>query len=203
MHVLGISGTPRAGGNSDILLAHALEPFAQAGWEVEHVRLCDMTVAPCRGCDACRREGACVVDDDMAILYDAFSRCDALIISSPVYYRNVSASLLAVMQRHYGISLREPLRGVAGGAIAVGRGTGGGQAMVLNVIYTWMLSCGMICVPGELNGVTAVADAPGDILAQPKRLEQAAILGENVLHVARACAPLRHEGGRFARPAQS
>jgi hypothetical protein len=49
-----------------------------------------------------------------------------------------------------------------------------------------MLSCGVICVPGELNGVTAVADKPGDILNQKNRLEQAEILGSNVLRVAKS-----------------
>lgn len=200
MHVLGISGTPRPEGNSDILLAHALEPFAAAGWDAEHVRLRDLRVEPCIACDACRREGACVLDDDMALLYEAFARCDALIVSSPVYYRNVSAQLLAVMHRHYGAPAWASLRGAPGGAIAVGRGTGGGQPVTVNAIYTWMLSCGMICVPGELNGLTAVADAPGDILAQPNRLAQAAMLGENVRHVAHACAPLRRVGGHFAPP---
>ena len=42
----------------------------------------------------------------------------------------------------------------------------------------------MVCVPGELNGVTATASEPGDILAQENRLRQARVLGENVLWVA-------------------
>lgn len=52
-------------------------------------------------------------------------------------------------------------------------------------IYTWMLSYGMICVPGELNGVTERASAAGEIIHDEKRLRQAGILGENVLEVAR------------------
>ena len=68
--------------------------------------------------------------------------------------------------------------------MAIGRGTGSGQSLVINQIYTWMLSCGMICLPGELNGVTAAADRPGDILKQEKRLNQAEILGSNVLSLA-------------------
>jgi len=39
MHVLGISGTPRENGNSDILLAHALHPFREQDWEAEYLRL--------------------------------------------------------------------------------------------------------------------------------------------------------------------
>jgi len=43
----------------------------------------------------------------------------------------------------------------------------------------------VICVPGELNGVTAVAREPGEISQRANRLRQAEILGENVLNVAR------------------
>lgn len=46
-----------------------------------------------------------------------------------------------------------------------------------------MLSCGVICVPGELNGVTAVASESGDILKQEKRLRQAEYLGENISNI--------------------
>jgi multimeric flavodoxin WrbA len=185
LNVLGISGTPRENGNSDILLQHALHPFEEAGWEVTLLRLCELTVKPCLACELCSLHGSCAIDDDdMHLFYDAFRRCDALIVATPTYSRNVSAQLLAVMDRHYGVEKERPLAGKPGGAIAVGRGTCGGQAIAINAIYTWMLSCGMVCVPGELNGLTAVADEPGDVLQQEKRLRQARVLGENVMHVA-------------------
>ncbi|MBN1814098.1 MAG: flavodoxin family protein [Anaerolineae bacterium] len=185
MNVLGISGTPRKNGNSDILLQHALRPFEEAGWEVRLLRLRELTVTPCLACDLCTIHGSCALgDDDMHLFYDAFRWCDALIVATPTYSRNVSAQLLAVMDRHYGVREERPLAGKAGGAIAVGRGTCGGQTIAINAIYTWMLSCGAVCVPGELNGLTAVADEPGDVLKQEKRLRQARVLGENVMHVA-------------------
>ena len=68
-----------------------------------------------------------------------------------------------------------------GAAIAVGRGTGGGQSIVLSVIHNWILSAGALCVPGELNGLSAVADSPGDILKDQGKIEQATKLGENLL----------------------
>jgi multimeric flavodoxin WrbA len=188
MNVLGISGTPRKNGNSDILLQHALRPFEEAGWEVTLLRLCELTVKPCQACESCRSTGACVIDDDMHLFYEAFRRCDALIVATPVYYRNVCSHLMAVMERHYAVREEQPLAGKPGGAIAVGRGSGGGQAMTLNRIYTWMLSCGAVCVPGELNGLTAMADEPGDVLKQEKRLRQARVLGENVMQVAKKLA---------------
>ena len=56
--------------------------------------------------------------------------------------------------------------------------------MTLAIVHNWFSSCGALTVPGELNGVSAVAQAEGDILKQEKRLKQARILGKNVLQVA-------------------
>ena len=185
MNVLGISGTPRENGNSEILLGYALRPFEKQGWEVKHLRVREMNIQPCRGCDECRKKATCVIEDDMHKIYEAFRWCDAVIVSSPVYSRNICAQLMALLDRHYAVNVERPLQGKAGGAIAVGRGTCGGQTITINAIYNWMLSCGVICVPGELNGVTAVASEPGDILKQENRLKQAEILGSNVLKVAK------------------
>jgi len=185
MNVIGISGTPRKEGNSEILLRYALNPFEDHGWDVKLFLLSELKVEPCNACESCKESGTCAIDDDMQEIYEAFGWCDAIIISSPVYSRNVSSQLLSVLDRHYAVNMKRPLEGKVGGAIAVGRGTAGGQALTINAIYRWMLSCGIVCVPGELNGVTAVADKPGDILKQEKRLRQAKILGSNVLKVAK------------------
>ena len=183
--VLGISGTPRPNGNSNHLLTYAISPFLENGWSATILKLSVLEVTPCNGCEACLKTGKCVFDDDMSKFYEAFSSCHALLIASPVYYRNISSRLQAVFERHYACKQIQPLRGKPGGAIAVGRSTGGGgQAIAISIIHNWLLSCGAICVPGELNGVTAAADKPGDILQQENRLKQARTLGENVMKTA-------------------
>lgn len=185
MNVLGISGTPRVNGNSAILIDYALTPFKKDRWETKQLKMSELVVQPCDGCDKCIDSGKCVINDDMHYFYEAFDWCDAIVIASPVYSRNICSQLLAVLDRHYAVSKKRPLEWKVGGAIAVGRGTCGGQTITITAIYNWMLSCGIICVPGELNGVTAVASEPGDILEQKKRLKQAEILGENILKVAK------------------
>ena len=180
MNILGISGTPRKSGNSEHLLNAALEPFTEAGWDVTKILLSEMIIQPCTGCEICVDNGKCVIGDEMDKVYRAFDACDALIISSPAYYRNVPAQLKALMDRTF--AAKDSLKGKFGGAISVGRGSsGGGQCIVLTIINNYCLSNGMLCVPGELNGVVATADKPGDILKQTRRLEQARILGENII----------------------
>ena len=181
MNVIGISGTPRKKGNSELLLRYALEPFENNAWNVKIFLLSELEIKPCNACDSCREIGVCTINDDMQVIYDAFRWCNAIIISSPVYYLNVSAQLLALLDRHYALDVEKPLEGKVGGAIAVGFGASGGQTLTINAIYTWMLSCGIICVPGELNAVKSVADKPSDILNQEGQLKQAETLGFNIL----------------------
>jgi len=180
MNILGISGTPRKGGNSEVLLEASLEPFYNKNWNVSKILLSENTINPCIGCDFCVKNGRCNINDDMDKIYAAYENFDAVIISSPSYYRNVPSQLKALFDRTYAIKNRAIFHGKLGGAITVGRGSSGGQSIVLNIIYNYFLSCGILCVPGELNGVHAVADKIGDIKNQPKRLEQAKILGNNI-----------------------
>ena len=182
MNVLGISGTPRKGGNSELLLNAALEPFVEAKWEVTKILLSENSIEPCIGCETCDERKTCFIEDDMIRVYEAFEKCDAIIISAPSYWRNVPAQLKALFDRTFAARDIKPLKGKLGGAISVGRATaGGGQSIVINIIYNFYLSAGALCVPGELNGVTASADKPGDILTQPRRLEQARTLGKNII----------------------
>ena len=181
MNILGISGTPRKGGNSEILLTAALEPFEEAKWEIKKAFLSEKKIEPCIGCETCVERKSCYINDDMQEIYEAYKWCDAIIISAPAYWRNVPAQLKVVFDRTFAMKDKQ-LKGKLGGAIAVGRGaSGGGQSKVLDAINNFYLSSGMLCVPGELNGVTASADKRGDILAQPNRLEQARILGRNII----------------------
>ncbi len=51
--VLGIVGSPRRGGNTEILVKTALESASKAGAETEMIRLCEKVVGPCDGCASC------------------------------------------------------------------------------------------------------------------------------------------------------
>ena len=144
MKVLGISGSPRANGNTEILLQAALQPFREKAWTVTTFLASNRIVAPCTGCDDCAQTGRCSIADDMEFLYDEVPTCHALLIASPVYYRNVTAQLKAIFDRSYAVRDKRPLATKVGGAIAVGRGSGGGQSLVLTIIHNYLLSSGAI-----------------------------------------------------------
>ena len=181
MKITGLCGSSRKDSNSEQLMKLALEPFYREGMEVRTHKVGDLNLQSCCGCERCRTEDKCWIEDDMRHVYEDLYWTDAVIIASPVYYRNIPSKLAAIFERAYAYQDNRPLEGKLGAAIAVGRGTGGGQSIVLSVIHNWLLSAGALCVPGELNGLSAVADGPGDILNDKRKLEQAIKLGENLL----------------------
>ncbi|UCE39602.1 MAG: flavodoxin family protein [Thermoplasmata archaeon] len=99
MKVLGILGSPRYGGNSDMLLDSALEGAKEGGAEVEKIRLCDLKISPCIECHGCDETGECIVEDDMQILYPKIVASDRLFLASPIFFMNVSAQTKAMIDR--------------------------------------------------------------------------------------------------------
>ena len=59
--VLILSGSPRKGGNSDLLCDEFLRGAREAGHETEKLRVAEKKIAPCSGCYYCTaHDGACV-----------------------------------------------------------------------------------------------------------------------------------------------
>lgn len=98
--VLILSGSPRKGGNSDILCDEFMRGAIDAGNEVEKIRVTEKKIAPCTGCYFCRKSGGrCALNDDMAEVLQKIIDCDVLVLSSPVYFYSVCAQLKAVIDR--------------------------------------------------------------------------------------------------------
>jgi multimeric flavodoxin WrbA len=102
--ILGISGSSRAGGNTDIMLDIALEKARSQGSEAKKINLRDLTIKPCDGCNGCFKTGACVIDDDMQQVYDGIRNADGIIWASPVYYWTMSGLTKMALDRTYALN---------------------------------------------------------------------------------------------------
>ena len=102
MNILILSGSPRKGGNTE-LLVEAFVKGASQKHHVEVVPVHDNKVNPCMGCNACFKNEAntCVQNDDMSLIYEKTTRADMLVIASPVYFYGLSAQLKAVIDRFH------------------------------------------------------------------------------------------------------
>lgn len=100
--ILGIGASPRAGGNSDVLLKAVLDAAAEAGARTESVLLRRYQFSSCVGCEACRKAKACVgLNDGMSLLYPMIEASRGLALVTPVHNYNMSALLKAFIDRLY------------------------------------------------------------------------------------------------------
>jgi multimeric flavodoxin WrbA len=99
LKVLGICGSPRRGGNTEVLLKEALRGASESGAEVEAVFLRDRKVGPCLEIYACKKDGRCVIKDDFREVSEKMVQADALILASPIFFYTVSSHTKMLMDR--------------------------------------------------------------------------------------------------------
>lgn len=97
--VLGIAGSPRRNGNTDILLGEVLKGAASRGARTKKVKLSRLKIAPCDHSDACLKTGKCSIKDDMQSIYDDIEEADAIVLASPIQFMTVTAEMKAMIDR--------------------------------------------------------------------------------------------------------
>jgi len=99
MKVLGISGSPRRGGNTDILLEEVMRGAASKGAEVKTIILNDLVIGYCQHCDVCLKKGMCKIDDDMQMVYRELEQADRVVLASPIQFTGVTAQMKTMIDR--------------------------------------------------------------------------------------------------------
>jgi len=187
--VLGIFGSPRKGGNTDLLLDEALKGAKEAGANVEALRVCDFKITPCRGCHECSKKGICVIKDEMQQIYPRLLEADIIILASPIYFYGVTGWTKALIDRCQALwarkyTLNDPALGdqapkKRGFFISVG-GTKG-QRLFEGAEYTvkYFLDAFNGIYVGDL--LFRKVDESGDIHKYPEALPQAYAAGRKLV----------------------
>lgn len=97
--VLGIYGSPRKGGNTDLLLDRILEGAQAAGAEVESIYVRKLKISGCIECGSCDDTGECAVHDDMDTVYPMLQEADVIFLTSPNFFYNVTAQVKLLIDR--------------------------------------------------------------------------------------------------------
>lgn len=92
-------GSPRQGGNSELLLNEAIKALNQSSVTVKTFRLNDLDIFPCLNCGDCDDDGVCSTVDDMSIIYEAIRENDRFIIVSPIFFSSVPAQVKLMIDR--------------------------------------------------------------------------------------------------------
>lgn len=187
--LLGIIGSPRKDGNTEIMMKEALKAGEQEGAETELIHLVDFNLKPCDGCRICFETKKCVIEDDVEKIFEKMAEADGIIVGSPVYFWNVNAQTKTFIDRVGYLNLareRKPFRNKVGGAIAVAGRTG--LANALSQILLFLAGARMIMAPPL---VMAVAREKGDAKKDAIGIELARELGKTMAQTTKTTASLR------------
>jgi len=190
MNILGIFGSPRKGGNTDILLQEALESAAGEGATVSTLRCCDLQIEGCVECGGCDETGECVIDDEMTLVYPKLLESDAIILASPIFFYSMPSQAKALIDRCQAMYCKRRIEKELGVASA-GDHKGDGYLICVGATKGKNLFDGVQLVAryfydalgkGYKGGIQfRSVEGKGDIARYPEYLQQARELGKRIV----------------------
>jgi NAD(P)H-dependent FMN reductase len=99
MEIVAFCGSPRKNGNTELLLKETVKGIEDAGLSVHIYNLNVMNIRPCQDCGGCNETGECIVEDDMAKIYDVIRNADRIILASPIFFFSLSAQAKIMIDR--------------------------------------------------------------------------------------------------------
>ncbi|MDQ1280612.1 MAG: hypothetical protein QG670_1875 [Thermoproteota archaeon] len=187
MKFIGIVGSPRKGGNTEILTQKALEAAQSEGIETELKTLAGKTIKPCDACLSCRKTGKCHIKDDLPPILEKMLEADGIILATPVYFGSATPQIKALIDRS-GFSTRDPARvrmpfeNKVGGPIVVARRAG--QNFTYAQLMFFFMITGMI-VPGSTYWNEAIGNNKGDVTNDEEGIKTIEYFGKKLAWLAK------------------
>ena len=99
MMVLGIYGSPREGGNTDLMLDSFLDGAASAGGAVKRVYVRDLLFSGCVECGGCDTTGICIQEDGLVEVYPLLDEAPRIVLASPIFFYGLSGQVKLLIDR--------------------------------------------------------------------------------------------------------
>jgi len=185
MKVLGIVGSPRKKGNTEILTTHTLKAVVEEGLDTELLSLAGLDIRPCNACMVCADEERCSIEDDLFPVYLKMKEADGIILASPVYYGSATALIKGLIERSGYISRHngEPFKGKVGGPLVLARRAG--QNFTLAQLTFWFQILGLV-VPGSSYWSVAFGKDKGEVTGDEEGMRTAWNFGKNLARVVKS-----------------
>lgn len=185
MKVLGIWGSPRRGGNSEILVDAFLEGAAQGGAAAEKISLRELKISPCMEIYHCFKDGTCPIKDDMRELYDKLLEADVVALASPIFFYGVSAQAKAMIDRTQALwsrryVLKQDFPGGDRQGVLLCTGATKGRLLFVGARLVTKYFFDAINVRYAAEVLVRGVDEKGAILTQPEVLTTATNLGQRL-----------------------
>jgi multimeric flavodoxin WrbA len=182
MKVIAFNGSPRKGGNTQLLIEEVFKVLEAENIETELFHLGGKLVHGCTACQMCRekKDNKCHIKNDILNLaIEKMVEADAIILGSPVYFGDVTTEIKALIDvagyvtRANGHLLA---RKVGAGVVAVRRA---GMLHTFDTINNFFLINQMI-VPGSSYWNIGFGREKGDVLNDEEGMKTMKDLGLNM-----------------------
>jgi multimeric flavodoxin WrbA len=182
MKVLAINGSPRKGGNTELLIKEVFKTLEAADVETEVMHIGGKVVNGCTACGKCRTEkdGRCHIKNDLLnACIEKMEDADGIILGSPVYFADITSELKALIDvaGYASRGAGNPFRRKAGAGVVAARRAGGMTAF--DSINRFFLINEMI-IPGSSYWNIGYGKEKGDVLKDEEALQTMRKLGENM-----------------------
>jgi len=104
MNIVALMGSPRKHANTDQLLDEMIRGARDNGHNVIKYYINDLDVHPCKGCGVCMLGKDCVFKDDGLKVTHQIAEVEGLIVSTPIYFGQMTGNLKVLLDRMYGIT---------------------------------------------------------------------------------------------------
>ncbi|MGB8311247.1 MAG: flavodoxin family protein [Halobacteriota archaeon] len=100
MKILALVGSPRKGGNTDLLVDQILRGSESKGTSVEKLYLYEYEIEPCLDCRKCKKRlHECSLRDEMSHIYPKLENADVIVFGTPVYWYGPSGKMKLLIDR--------------------------------------------------------------------------------------------------------
>jgi len=181
MKILGLIGSYRKLGNTEVLVKEALMEAQNLGAEVSVLRLTDLRIDPCRGCMACAfKQEECRIPDGWCTFRDRLAESDAVIVGAPTYLLGPVGIIKMITDRNIAFQAAALEHKGKPGAIIGISGVRGWEPFALPMLNVFMFTCGLRVV----DQVMFYAQGPGEILLDDLAMKRVRKLSSNVFEAA-------------------
>jgi multimeric flavodoxin WrbA len=183
MKVVAFNGSPRIGGNTEILLKEVLKVAQENGFDTELIQIGGKHIFGCKACGACRtlHDNKCVFAEDIFNeCFDKMLESDAIILGSPTYFAGMTPEMKALIDRagYVGRGNGGLLRHKVGAAV-ISQRRGGATSVLESMQYMFLMS--EMIIPGSTYWNFGFGAAKGDVLKDEEALANMKNLGENIV----------------------
>lgn len=176
MKILAVIGSPRRGGNTEVMVEEILQGAVNNGHSFETLRLYDYEILPCLDCRGCKRaEGGyrCVLTDGMNEIYPMLEWADLIIFGTPVYWYGPTAKMKLLIDRLRPFIASRKLEGKKGMLVVPSEE---GKDCCGPLLQMFAMSFGYLGMK-EGENMLSQAYERGEIRKRPEELERARKIG--------------------------